>query len=403
MPKAGGCTQVKNPLFRCPSHVSSDLFFAFVAASPRPVDKHILVGPDGRLSLFESTTNIFCDADVAFELTADSYYDRLLSEEGLMTDFSALYKKHAPDVFRFALHLSGERGEAEDITSETFVRAWTSTEPIRMATVKGYPFAIARNLFLQGLKKKSRHTVLDENRRDPQVSPYAQAEQKAELRAVLQELQKLPEIDRAALLMRAFEEMPYEEIARALGENSYSGPIGQENEVAAVHHFSKEASCCFSANQIQGSAGLAGRGSSIELGMQVVGGHNSANEFVHCFGGQSFRQIRNGPKMDKLGKPSVSIVDSCVAATCPLFSQVSQLKQTGPGTNHYHYCSLKGVSGLSMTNRHVPSGGFRTTSALIPRCLSWGSVAVVRWTTHSPCSRAIPSRNSMTERVVRLI
>jgi RNA polymerase sigma-70 factor, ECF subfamily len=34
---------------------------------------------------------------------------------------------------------------------------------------------------------------------------------------VLAGLQKLPEVDRAALLMRAFEEMPYEEIARALG------------------------------------------------------------------------------------------------------------------------------------------------------------------------------------------
>ena len=30
-------------------------------------------------------------------------------------------------------------------------------------------------------------------------------------------LQKLPEIDRAALLMRAFDEMPYEEIAQSLG------------------------------------------------------------------------------------------------------------------------------------------------------------------------------------------
>jgi RNA polymerase sigma-70 factor (ECF subfamily) len=59
--------------------------------------------------------------------------------------------------------------------------------------------------------------VLDENLRDPQASPYAQAEQKAELRTVLAGLQKLPEIDRAALLMRAFDDMPYEEIARALG------------------------------------------------------------------------------------------------------------------------------------------------------------------------------------------
>jgi RNA polymerase sigma-70 factor (ECF subfamily) len=134
-----------------------------------------------------------------------------------MTGFGELYKKHAPDVYRFALYLSGEHGEAQDITSEVFVRAWASSDPIRTATVKAYLFTIARNLFLQGLRKKSRHVALDEDLRDPQASPYAQAEEKAELAAVLAKLQKLPEIDRAALLMRAFDEMPYEEIARALG------------------------------------------------------------------------------------------------------------------------------------------------------------------------------------------
>jgi RNA polymerase sigma-70 factor (ECF subfamily) len=134
-----------------------------------------------------------------------------------MTEFGALYKKYAPDVYRFAFYLSGEHGEAEDITSETFVRVWTSPEPIRMATVKGYLFTIARNLFLQGLRKSSRHVVLDDDLRDPQASPYAQAEGKEELNAVLAGLQKLPEIDRAALLMRAFDEMPYEEIAQSLG------------------------------------------------------------------------------------------------------------------------------------------------------------------------------------------
>jgi len=134
-----------------------------------------------------------------------------------MTGFSALYKKYAPDVYHFALYLSGKSGDAEDITSETFVRVWASSEPIRMATVKGYLFTIARNLFLQGLRKKSRDVALDEELRDPQASPYEQAAQKAELLAVLAGLQKLPEIDRAALLMRAFDEMPYEEIARALG------------------------------------------------------------------------------------------------------------------------------------------------------------------------------------------
>ena len=42
-------------------------------------------------------------------------------------------------------------------------------------------------------------------------------EQTAEVRAVLAALQQLPEMDRTALLMRAMDEMPYEEIAETLG------------------------------------------------------------------------------------------------------------------------------------------------------------------------------------------
>jgi len=134
-----------------------------------------------------------------------------------MTDFSSLYKKYAADVYRFALYLSGARDEAEDITSETFVRAWTSPEPIEMATVKGYLFTIARNLFLQRLRKTSRHVALDDDLRDRQAGPDVQAEQKEKLNSVLIELQRLPEASRSALLMHALDGMTYEEIARVLG------------------------------------------------------------------------------------------------------------------------------------------------------------------------------------------
>jgi len=142
-----------------------------------------------------------------------------------MTDFSTLYKKYAPDVFRFALYLSGNRSQAEDITSETFVRAWTSPESIEVATVKGYLFTIARNLFLQGLRRKSRHVKLDKELPDPQASPYVQAEQKEEFRALLAGLQELQEIDRAALLMRALDGMGYEEISQALGISISSAKV----------------------------------------------------------------------------------------------------------------------------------------------------------------------------------
>jgi RNA polymerase sigma-70 factor, ECF subfamily len=134
-----------------------------------------------------------------------------------MTEFDDLYRKHAPEVFRFALYLCGDHAEAEDLTSETFVRVWTAPEPVRLATARGYLFTIVRNLFLQGLRRKKRQTALDDDFPDKSPRPGARAEQEAELDAVLAALQKIPESDRVALLMRAQQDMSYEEIARALG------------------------------------------------------------------------------------------------------------------------------------------------------------------------------------------
>jgi RNA polymerase sigma-70 factor (ECF subfamily) len=142
-----------------------------------------------------------------------------------MTDFSTLYQKYAPSVFRFALYLSGDRVEAEDITAETFARVWASAEPIRTETVKAYLFAIARNLFLQGLRRSTRRADLSGELADPKPDAQEQSEGRDELRAVLARLRLLPEIDRAAFIMRVFDETPYDEIARALGISVSSAKV----------------------------------------------------------------------------------------------------------------------------------------------------------------------------------
>lgn len=137
-----------------------------------------------------------------------------------MTDFEALYQKYAQDVFRFALFLSGNRADAEDIASETFVRAWNAPGGIRQATVKAYLLVIARNCYLQGVRRSRRHSALDEDFADPvdpRQAPHDSAEQRGELEQVMRDLQQLPEVDRAALLMSAAEEMSYEQIAGTLG------------------------------------------------------------------------------------------------------------------------------------------------------------------------------------------
>jgi RNA polymerase sigma-70 factor (ECF subfamily) len=134
-----------------------------------------------------------------------------------MTRFHELYESYARDVYRFALYLSGDPALADDITAETFVRVWSSPEPVRLATVKAYLLTIARNLWLMERRHSVRRQSLDETIADTSRSVLRQVEAKDELDRVLRALQEIPATDRAALLMRVDESLPYEEIAAALG------------------------------------------------------------------------------------------------------------------------------------------------------------------------------------------
>jgi len=130
--------------------------------------------------------------------------------------FHDLYERYAPEVYRFSFWLSGNAADAEDITSETFIRAWTGSERIRTETVKAYLFTIARNLYLKQLRQSKRQVDLDANHASLGSNPAELVGQRMELTAVLQQLQKLPEVDRAALILRVQYELPYAEIARVL-------------------------------------------------------------------------------------------------------------------------------------------------------------------------------------------
>jgi RNA polymerase sigma factor (sigma-70 family) len=133
-----------------------------------------------------------------------------------MTDFEALYMHYSKDIFRFALYLCGNHADAEDIASETFALAWNAVGRIRAGTAKSYLFAIARNRYLERLRRGARQEELDEAVPDPRANPYADAERRAELDCVLAALQQLPEVDRTVLLLRVQEEMSYQEIAEAV-------------------------------------------------------------------------------------------------------------------------------------------------------------------------------------------
>lgn len=134
-----------------------------------------------------------------------------------MTDFHSVYTRYAADVHRFAWHLSGDSAWADDLTSEAFLRLWTASGEIRLPTVKAYLFAIVRNLYRTNLRHTRRAVSLEDDL--PAAGPSAEdrAVSRSEFKQLAEALARLPEIDRAAVLMRAHGEMSYAEIAEALG------------------------------------------------------------------------------------------------------------------------------------------------------------------------------------------
>ena len=133
-----------------------------------------------------------------------------------MLEFQELYESYAADVYRFAFWLAGESAVAEDITSETFVRAWSKRNGIRTETLKAYLFTIARNIYLAHLRRSGRHVELEDVHPDSAPAPDEVVERRLELQRVQQSLQRLPETDRTAFIMRVQHGLPYTEIARAL-------------------------------------------------------------------------------------------------------------------------------------------------------------------------------------------
>jgi RNA polymerase sigma-70 factor (ECF subfamily) len=133
-----------------------------------------------------------------------------------MINFQDLYESYGNDVYRFALWLAGDSLEAEDITSETFIRAWVHNSKIRTETLKAYLFTISRNIYLQHQRKKKRQVVLEDVYPDPAPGPAKLTESQFKLENVQRVLQTLSEIDRAAFVLRVQHELPYAEIARVL-------------------------------------------------------------------------------------------------------------------------------------------------------------------------------------------
>jgi RNA polymerase sigma-70 factor, ECF subfamily len=61
-----------------------------------------------------------------------------------------LYDEHAAALWRYAVHLTGDRSRAEDVVQETLLRAWQHPEVTRDGdrSARAWLFTVARNMII---------------------------------------------------------------------------------------------------------------------------------------------------------------------------------------------------------------------------------------------------------------
>lgn len=133
-----------------------------------------------------------------------------------MLTFEQLYVAYSPEIYRFATWLSGNAHDAEDITAETFTRAWINFATIRTETLKAYLFTIARNIYLESLRKHHQQETIEDTHPDPHPTLDRTLEAQCDLDQIREVLLTLNEIDRSAFVMRVQYDLSYAEIARVL-------------------------------------------------------------------------------------------------------------------------------------------------------------------------------------------
>ncbi len=79
---------------------------------------------------------------------------------------AALFDAHAAPVWRYVVHLTGDRAGADDVVQETLLRAWRTPRILAQdpATTRSWMFTVARHLVVDDVRsaRRRREVVVDD-------------------------------------------------------------------------------------------------------------------------------------------------------------------------------------------------------------------------------------------------
>ncbi len=156
--------------------------------------------------------------------TDDAPIETCSSESG---EFEDIFRRYAKPVLSFVYSMTGNRSQAEEITQETFTRAFFNFHTKKLDTrTSTWLFGIAHNVVREVVKRKYRDVravALD----GPGIENLMDSRQPADDRVIAREtarrvqaaLASLPEDYRVAFVLKMIHRLQYEEISVITGSS----------------------------------------------------------------------------------------------------------------------------------------------------------------------------------------
>lgn len=144
------------------------------------------------------------------------------SREGQAEAFAALVGQHQRMIHALTYRMTGSLAESEDLAQETFVRAWQHLDSFQgEAKFSTWICRIAMNACLNWRQREGRRSAVHQTWADNtlnEASPQNLGPSATELNHRVQAaLNRLPDKQRAAIVLTVYQELNHAEAARALG------------------------------------------------------------------------------------------------------------------------------------------------------------------------------------------
>jgi len=144
-----------------------------------------------------------------------------LCQQGNLEKFALLYDMYASKIFRFVYYKTTHKETAEDLTSETFIKALKGIDKFdnRKGTFQAWLFRIARNTVIDYYRTRKDISDIDNIWSLSDGDDISQnAENKDNVEKIKKYMSQLTPRQREIITLRVWENMPYKEIAEIIGE-----------------------------------------------------------------------------------------------------------------------------------------------------------------------------------------